>query len=571
MRLPLLARWRLFADGLAPADGAIAKEAFFLPGADELADFADLLGGEADDAAPQAQAPLGEAEGVPFSLPGELPPEARGCARLTREIDFGGLVGDRATLRFDLITGRGEVFLGDARLAAFEDGPLALDVTDALRRMRRQTLTLRFDDARAAGVFGAAVLRVSRFARLEKVSVLPDAAAGTIAVRARVDAACAGEYALRATLCARGEASPAREIRAALSAGEARMLEWTMDAACERFVPGRAYDAPALRLELVRMEQGIPGGTGAICDEETLLCGLPGDAPRFYLPLARGECAASPEALARRLGEMGVPCVQVPAGSPEILLLALSRAGVAARVCAEGEERERLSRFACAIFAPEEQDECGPDVQEPALSAWRLCGMTALSRKADPALTPAQLLCEAAGRDVWPEEPAVREVLSWLRAVYIRLRAEAMRQGKCEGALCCRGEWAQEDIAQTLRAALAPMHLSALPLYGAWWTTSRFSASLHAFIPEGESGLRAVATLEDEAGKALAQAAFDCPPGGGRRGLLEAALPDTPCVLTLRTRLLRGDAGVEESAIPVYVGERGPLQAAFFPADALAR
>ena len=45
--------------------------------------------------------------------------------------------------------------------------------------------------------------------------------------------------------------------------------------------------------------------------------------------------------------------------------------------------------------------------------------------------------------------------------------------------------------------------------------------------------------------------------------MLEAALPDSPCVLTLSTRLLAGDAVLEQSVIPVYVGERGPLEAAF--------
>ena len=45
--------------------------------------------------------------------------------------------------------------------------------------------------------------------------------------------------------------------------------------------------------------------------------------------------------------------------------------------------------------------------------------------------------------------------------------------------------------------------------------------------------------------------------------LLEAELPGAPCVLTLSTRLLAGDAVLEQSALPVYVGERGPLEAAF--------
>ena len=111
------------------------------------------------------------------------------------------------------------------------------------------------------------------------------------------------------------------------------------------------------------------------------------------------------------------------------------------------------------------------------------------------------------------------------------------------------------------------MHLSALPLSGAWWTLSRFSASLHAYIPEGAfppgTPLRAQAVLEDAQGGVLADIDLLCPPGGGPLGLLEAQLPENTCVLEMTTRLYAGDAIVEESVLPVYVGERGPLEAAF--------
>lgn len=554
MRLPLLSGWRLVCDALGQAREESAPARFSLPGADELAEFADLIGdgdGAMEQPAPEEDAP----RGVPFALPGALPPQAEGPAEIFREIDFGSLTGERATLRLDLIAGKGEALLGGERLAAFEDGPLEIDVTDALRRARRRTLTLRFDGARPAGVFGAAMLRVSRFARMEKLAVLPDAAAGTMTVRASVLAEREGEYALRATFCTRTEAAPAREVRAAIAAGQTRELALTMDAPCGRFVPGEPYDAPALRVRLVRCKSGAPETP---CDEDTLLCGFSGDAPRFWLALTREECAREPEALARRLCETGVVCVRAPS-APAALLTALTRAGVAVRLRDDEEAREQLSRFPCAVFAPEDEEE----EDDPALAAWRLCGMTAFARAADPALPSRELLREAAGREIDPDAPGAKEVLAWLRAVAIRLRAEALRQGARIGALCRAGEWEQEDAADALRTALLPLHLSALPLYGAWWTTSRFSASLQAFIPQGEGALRAVASLEDEAGNALAEAAFSCPPGGGKLGLIEAALPDQPCVLTLHTRLLRGEEIAEESAIPVYVGERGPLEAAF--------
>ena len=46
-------------------------------------------------------------------------------------------------------------------------------------------------------------------------------------------------------------------------------------------------------------------------------------------------------------------------------------------------------------------------------------------------------------------------------------------------------------------------------------------------------------------------------------GVIEAALPDHPCVLELTTRLLHDGEAIEESTLPIYVGERGQLEAAF--------
>ena len=44
MRLPLLSGWRLVCDALGQAREDSAPARFSLPGADELAEFADLIG-----------------------------------------------------------------------------------------------------------------------------------------------------------------------------------------------------------------------------------------------------------------------------------------------------------------------------------------------------------------------------------------------------------------------------------------------------------------------------------------------------------------------------------------------
>lgn len=569
MTLPLNARWRLSCGGLASLKAARsapedAGEAFTLPGADALGEFSDLLGdGEAEAQSgarlPDAPAPdETETASIPFALPGALPEDASGPAALTREIDFGAQPGDRATLCFGMLCGRGEVLLGGKRVATFSGGPLEIDVTEALRRARRETLTLRFDIARPAGVFGWTLLRVSRHARLTDTHALPDAAAGAVDVRARVEALEDGEYALMAAVCAPD--AQGATVRAALRAGEARELSLRVPASAPRFAPGDPYDMPTLRLTLSR--------GGAPCDEALLAFGFPGETPRFFAPLSKEDLRSPPDALAALLKEMHIPCVRADALVPEALLLHLSRAGVACRIPADGETRERLSRFPCAAFEAEETRAPElPDVEEARLlAAQDLCRMTAFPEDAPRGADARALLLEATGRALDPDAPDVRAVLSWLRAVRTRLTAEAARQGALSpaGALCLPGEWKQEDVAVALAAALAPRHLSAAPLYGAWWTQSRFSATMQAFLPEDEEGYTAQAALEDEEGTALAEKAFSCPKGGGRLGAFEARLPEKPGVLTLRLRLLdaRGEI-VEETAIPVYVGMRGPLESAF--------
>ena len=156
-------------------------------------------------------------------------------------------------------------------------------------------------------------------------------------------------------------------------------------------------------------------------------------------------------------------------------------------------------------------------------------------------------------------------MLQWLSAEELRLCAEAARQGRLTGPLCAADALKNPDAQEALRTALSPLHVSALPLRGAWWTRSHFSASVCAFLPEElpDTPLRALAVLEDEVGTPLVRMELPCSGEGAGQGLLEAELPDAPCVLTLSTRLLAGDAVLEQSALPVYVGERGPLEAAF--------
>ena len=92
-----------------------------------------------------------------------------------------------------------------------------------------------------------------------------------------------------------------------------------------------------------------------------------------------------------------------------------------------------------------------------------MTGSVAYARAVDESLTADELLYDASGRRLDSGEAGVRASLAWLRCVQIRLRAEAARQGRWQGALCSAGEAKDPEICQALRTAFAPVHLSALP------------------------------------------------------------------------------------------------------------
>lgn len=588
-----LTHWRLTGPAL-PAR-LIAKErraSFSLPGAQALAGFAGLLGDESAGSAPSLPAQAEEAQGAPFKLPALLPEDMPGAAALSRELRLGGMTGDHAALQIDLLLGCGDVYLDDERIASFHSGPFSLDLTRALLSGRTHTLSFRFGAARPAGMLGSVLLRTAQYARIRRASLVPHAASQTIAVRAAAHGLRSGVYLLRAQPCPPlGDAQEcaAREVTLALSKGETREAELTLSVPGERFVPGEPYAAPSIKLSLWQTRpalrppaprkgfwrrKGEPTSIpprprpGTLCDTAVFMTGYPGGAPDAFLPLSSRECLLPPDELVGRIRALHIPAVFLPAPAPDPLARELTRAGIAAlQKTPRGEhDRARLARFPgfTLVDMPRREEDASLEA-----SAWRLSSMTGAPRRLDPELTPADLLCEIAGRELDPASDGTRAVLSWLRAVSVRLRAEAARQGRVEGSLCAPGEWDQPDIAEALSTAFAPLHLSALPQRGAWWTHSRFCAALHAFVPVGSipeassETLLAEALLETDEGELLARLCAPCPRSGGEVGVLEAALPSFPCVLTLSTRLLQGDAVLEQSAIPVYVGERGVLEAAF--------
>ena len=576
-RLPLT-HWTLHGSSLPKRLLDDKPAGFSLPGAAALSAFADLLG--TPDAPSEADAPSESA--APFALPAMLPDDVPGSVRLCREIDFGSLRGDRALLELDHLAGRGELLLDDQVLARFDSAAssaasiaaaadltgtpcmLAVDLTKALHLGRRRTLTLRFEPERPAGVCGPIFLVTTVRAHLARTTLLPNARTATVSLRTQVCAQQAGSYVLRARPvppAAGSDAVPAREISLSLAAQETREAALTMALEAAPFVPGQAYAPSAVKVQLFCRPAGS-AKEGTLCDEALLMCGYPPRNACAFVPLTAQDCAGSPEALAERLTALRIPAVCPPGVLTDAACRTLCRAGIAVRQFVPGDSPLRPLLGHCPGVSLCDAPPMGEPLSSEAES-WQLCSMTAYPCAVDGTLAPGELLAEAAGRALDVSSEGVRSVLAWLGAVCVRLRAEAARQGRFSGSLCAPGALESGDVCDALRTAFAPLHLSALPLYGAWWTGTHFSATLHAFVPPQETrALTACAMLEDENGEVLSRLSAPCD-RGGFVGVLEAALPSRACVLTLVCRMLCEGACLEEHTLPVYVGERGPLEAAF--------
>ncbi|MBE5799055.1 MAG: hypothetical protein E7321_03795 [Clostridiales bacterium] len=576
MRLPLT-QWLLEAEHLPERlFSGISRPSFSLPGADQLLQFADLIGGEEETDETKQKA------GVPYALQGCFEDDLAGELTLKKEIDFGAFEGERALITFEQIAGSGEILLGGRVIAKFDSDAnilkllrhaqdstglpcrLAVDVSDALLLGRSETLELRFSAARPAGVCGAAFLNVPERAHLSRVSIQPDTIRRTMTVRARVHAHAKGRYVLRVQAVpgeAGAQVEPARETDMTLDAGEETSIELSLAVDAPAFIPGKAYAAPALKIQLFfRGEK--QRGEGLLCDDALLLCGYGAGAPRAYLPLRDEDCLGDVDALCEKLSALHVPGVMLAAPAPDGLYRALSRAGIPAVQHMPQQLRPAFTRYPCLHLADRLLNQ---DLISLEAAAWQMAASVAFPRAIDETISPDEMLLDVSGRRLDHKSVGVRDTLKWLRVVQIRLRAEAARQGRYQGALCSAEDIQSSDVCDALRTAFSPVHLSALPLSGAWWTGTRFSASLEAFFPQKTADGRvvyAVAVLEDEKGRELACTTASCTKSG-YAGVIEAQLPDDPCVLMLHCMLLRSGEVIEENMLPIYVGQRGPLEAAF--------
>ena len=504
---PLRRGWRLSADGLSAPQASPS----FLPGAERLSSFSDLLGGA-------------QQESLPFTAPALLPPEAARRASLSLTLPPSAASGDALRLRFPLLRGKGRVLVGGRECARFCDSPLSL-APEVPAGPGPLVLTLEFEDGRPAGIVGTPCLSRAENAWLEELRLVP----GTdgITLTARAECVMPGNYEL--TVKTSG-ADACSRLSFSLTPGEPRTLRLVH--------PLRRYGAELLvvSLQLQRPE------TALLCDRHTLRCGAQAAPPSAFLPLSRKETLADPDALIAQLLRLGIPGVLVPSPVPEALLTALSRAGIRAAVSGAGEEeRSRLARCPGVSFS---QD--GPPAFSAADAAWQLCGLSACPRGGQ--LSPREMLTEALGA---ADEQTARD----LPALLARIRADGMRMGLYSGPVAPAGSLDSPVYGRILRHA-AEVHVAAFPLFGAWWCSSRFSCRIAS--PGAPEGCRVLASLQAEDGHVLCERAFP----SGTQALFEAALPASPCRLLLRLTLLYPDGALsEEEPLPVFAGLRAPLEA----------
>lgn len=573
--LPLLTQWRLRAQTLPGRMTPGQTAGFSLPGAQDLQAFSDLLG-----QSPQEGAPEEAQQEAPFALPAWIPPDVTGPVSLVHTLDLCALRAQTARLIVSAPVGRGQVTLDGKPLATFDStkppaacttpGELSLDLTPFLTAAQKGELALCFDETRPCGVGGPVLLHLTAHAQLNSVLLTPDAARKHMQLTAGVWAREAGTYSLRAQAVSGDIPLPAWEITLMLDADEHRQASLSIPVPAEAFVPGVSYPLPVVKVQLFLRTRPSSSLPGVLCDSIALSCGYRGRAAFYDVPLTAAECLLPGYVLLPRLLSLHLPGVCLPVPAPDALYDDLTRAGIAVRQIT-GKNKvlcNRLQRLPSVTFqeTPGAIDQATP----PELSAWQLCGLTAAPRPMPGDMTADDILLELSGRALDPQDAAVRSTLAWLDALCVRLRAEAARQGRLTGALCAPGDWNKPDIADALACALSPVHLSPLPLRGAWWTGAHFSASLWVFTSPGALSpvhrgrpLTALATLIDKAGKAIARHEAICPPEGGDAGVLTAMLPEQPCVLQLSLRLMCGEDTLEESVLPVYVGARGMLEAAF--------
>ena len=512
---PLETGWRLFGAG---KDAPVS----FLPGADRLSDFSDLLGAPAEAGAPYR--------------PGEPLPAAGGECRLARRVSPAAVGRHEARLVLSGLQGRGAVFLDGREAARFSGGTVPVDLTEAARGGRPVLVELRFGPERPASL-GRALLQGAGDAALSAEGLVREE--GCVRGTAEIRCFRSGLYRLE------GRLQPAGRRAAAAGwqpLGTLRVCRGEREALPFRLPAAGASSPQIVLLRLLRLSRGE-----APCARLALFAGA-GAAPRAWLPLSREEAARPLPRLLAELARLRVPAVSFPDLPEEETAAAFGRAGIGLVLPGGTGAAARFSRFPAVRFSREEAAPSGlPE------TARQLLGRVSLCAPVPPGGLPSGDSLLRAAFGAVPENPdALQEALSRL---LLRMRADAAQASLYAGPVCPPGALGDPAMTEILAAAASP-HAAAVPFAGAWWCGAHFSCDL--LLLHAAPGASGCAALLD-GDRVLAEAAWR----NGERARLDARLPEEPSCLRLRLTMIPPDGlAVRHPDLPVFVGRRAPLEAA---------
>ncbi|MFR5788063.1 MAG: hypothetical protein ACLUHE_13810 [Christensenellales bacterium] len=313
----------------------------------------------------------------------------------------------------------------DVPLCAFQnpkDGLVRVPLAHALHAGRRQTLRLCFDASRPAGVLGPVCLHLTTRARLRDIALWPDAQTKTVRLRAALSAMETGRFVLRARAACAGEALPVHDLPVSLTAGEPQTVEMTLPLPENRSSPANQRTALPSAFSSSRR-----GGTARSATSSRCCAAIPA-RPRNTIfrcsrRMSRSRRAAGAHRAAvsarRSAGRARAGCI-LPRDDAfrrvrPASLCDAGPAGSAGAPCLRRLRRRAAPRMRSL----------------PALDAWLLCGLTACPRTPPADATPAELLLEAAGRELDAQSPNIAAVLLRLS----RRPHPAAGRGRAAGAL----------------------------------------------------------------------------------------------------------------------------------------
>ena len=209
------------------------------------------------------------------------------------------------------------------------------------------------------------------------------------------------------------------DLPVSLTAGEPQTLEMTLPLPETRLSPGQPADGPPSAFSSSRR-----AARRALRRAHAVV--------RLFRRAREIRYSAAPRRMSRsrallaRIGRLCLPGVRLDVPAPDAFYRAMTLSGVSVlHPFATQALRERLARHACVVFGDAPLSRMR---SLPALDAWLLCGLTACPRTAR-GRHARRAASRAAGRELDAQSPNIAAVLLWLRAVRIRLLAEAAAAG----------------------------------------------------------------------------------------------------------------------------------------------